>query len=242
MSSAPKTDAPTPHDLLDLSGVDALTAFFDRLGYAPDRLEQIPENLGITAESTRRPIRRIERIARHGDPLLPQIEVYLFELSKVTLTHTRALVKAFRDRVGFFLLVLTSDWERLDFVYVERQVPEAGSGSPTSPRGPERVRLRPRILTVHRRNPHRVGLRVLRRLRWTEADSLAQDQKILAAYSVADWSEELFNNRALFSDHYLNRSFPEKSPWGEDPKPAMRELARIFHDAESRFAAGKLAE
>jgi len=242
MSSAPKTDAPTPHDLLDLSGVDALTAFFDRLGYAPDRLEQIPENLGITAESTRRPIRRIERIARHGDPLLPQIEVYLFELSKVTLTHTRALVKAFRDRVGFFLLVLTSDWERLDFVYVERQVPEAGRGSPTSPRGPERVRLRPRILTVHRRNPHRVGLRVLRRLRWTEADSLAQDQKILAAYSVADWSEELFNNRALFSDHYLNRSFPEKSPWGEDPKPAMRELARIFHDAESRFAAGKLAE
>ncbi|HEX9734060.1 MAG TPA: hypothetical protein VGG06_18975, partial [Thermoanaerobaculia bacterium] len=118
----------------------------------------------------------------------------------------------------------------------------SGGGSPASPRGPERVRLRPRILTIHRRNPHRVGLRVLRRLRWTEADSLAQDQKILAAYSVAYWSEELFNNRALFSDHYLNRSFPEKSPWGEDPKPAMRELARIFHDAESRFAAGKLAE
>lgn len=182
------TDAPGPRDLLDLSGVDPLTAFFNRLGYTPDRLEQIPENLGITAESTRRPIRRVERIARHGDPLLPQLEVYLFELTKVTLTHTRALVRAFRDRVGFFLLVLTSDWERLDFVYVERQVPEAETGASTSLRGPERVRLRPRILTIDRRNPHRVGLRVLRRLRWTEGDSLAQDQKILSAYSVADGS------------------------------------------------------
>ncbi len=186
-----KSDDLARRDLLDLTDADALAGFFERLGYSIDRLEQIPENLGISAESSRRPIRRIERLARHGDPLLPQLEVYLFELSKLTLTHTRALVKEFRDRVGFFLLVLTSDWQRLDFVYVERQVPEAGSDTATNLRGPERLRLRPRILTLDRRSPHRVGLRVLRRFRWAAGDSFEQDQKILSAYSVADWSEEL---------------------------------------------------
>jgi hypothetical protein len=186
MSPSFQIDDVDRRDLLDLADADALAAFFSGLGYTVDRLEQVAENLGIVAESTRRPIRRIERLVSQED--VPPFEVYLFELSKLTPTHTRALVKAFRDRVGFFLLVLTSDWERLDFVYVERLVPESGVGDPTPFRGPERVRVRPRILSVNRRAPHRVGLRVLRRLRWTSPDSIAQDQKVLSAYAVAESS------------------------------------------------------
>ncbi len=194
---SPSNDLHRP-DLFDLTDAGALTAFFERLGYTADRLEQLPENLGITAEASRRPIRRVERLVRHGDTFLPQIEVYLFELSKLTLTHTRALAKAFRDRVGFFLLVLTSDWQRLDFVYVERQVPDFETPS-KSLRGPERVRVRPRILTIDRRNPHRVGLRVLRRLRWSSEDTLAQEQKILSAYTVGDPGADISTARTRSS-------------------------------------------
>lgn len=229
----------TALDLLDLADAEKLAAFFGRLGYEPQRLLQAPENLGLDAEDVRRPIRRIERLARQGDPGF-QVEIYLFELSKITLKHTRDLVKAFRDRVGFFLLVLTHDWQRLDFVYVERQAPVAGASVPSL--GQERAHTRPRILTVDRRNPKRVDLRVLRRLRFTAEDSFGQNEKILAAYGVVDWSEELFNNRALFSDHYLSESLPHDPVWGEDAKPVLRKLSRLVDGAAERFTGQPTAE
>ncbi len=41
-------------------------------------------------------------------------------LKSVTVAHTRALARAFRHRAGNFLLVLTSDYETIDFVLLER--------------------------------------------------------------------------------------------------------------------------
>ena len=47
-----------------LSGADAVAAFFARLGYGTDnRTIQTPGNLGITAEGTARPIKKIHQIA-----------------------------------------------------------------------------------------------------------------------------------------------------------------------------------
>ncbi len=66
------------------------------------------------------------------------------------------------------------------------------------------------MLTIDRRKPGRIDLRVLRRLTWTESDAFAQYDKLLSAYAVADWSEEFFNNRALFSDYYLLERLPER--------------------------------
>ena len=68
--------------------------------------------------------------------------------------------------------------------------------------------MRPRVLTVNRRNPDDVALRVLRRFSYTESDIFAQYDKLLSAYDVADWSEPFFNNRALFSDYYLTTRLP----------------------------------
>ncbi len=51
-------------DVQDLSSADAVTAFFARLGYGTEnRTVQTAGNLGITAESTSRPIKKIELIA-----------------------------------------------------------------------------------------------------------------------------------------------------------------------------------
>lgn len=98
------------------------------------------------------------------------------------------------------------------------------------------ARLRPRVFTVERRKPRRRDLRVLRRLTWTEADGFAQYEKLLAAFSYADWAEEHFNNRALFSDYYLLERLREFPEWGEDPKPTYLALRQLYVNVRARLA------
>jgi len=174
-----------PPDIQSLSNVDEITAFFARLGYNTDaRISQTPANLGITAEGTARPIKKIELIGDQEG----FFQVYLFELTSVTVAHTRALARTFRNQAGNYLLVLTSDYERLDFVLLEKYVPVGSDGSSTIAQ--QQIGVRPHVLTVERRKPTRTHLRVLRRFTWTEADPFAQYDKLLSSYAVADWSEE----------------------------------------------------
>ena len=216
----------------DLSSREAVAAFFASLGYnTTARTRQTPANLGISAESLAQQVRHAELIADQ-DSLL---QVYLFELTSVTIAATRGLARAFRNRAGNFLLVLTSDYEHLDFVLVERFVPEGIS--PTALVGRREAGVRPRILTVERLKPGRVEMRVLRRFTYTESDPLAQYEKLLSAYTVADWSEEHFNNRALFSDHYLTERLRETTEWREeDPRDAYLAFRNLFESARTRWA------
>jgi hypothetical protein len=226
----------TGNDIQSLANADALAAFFARLGYSTDkRTVQTPGNLGITADSTLRPIERIELLADQEG----LFQVYLFELKSVTVSHTRSLARAFRNRAGNFLLVLTSDYDRLDFVLLERFLPPSSDGGTI---GDRQVGIRPRTLTLARRKPERRELRVLKRLTWTEPDGFAQQEKLLAAYSVADWSEEHFNNRALFSDYYLLERLREFPEWGQDPKAAYLALREGYVGAAARFAGKPLAD
>jgi hypothetical protein len=90
-------------DVQAIDGPHALTAFFARLGYNTEaRTVQTPGNLGITTEGTLRPIKRTELIADQEG----LFQVYLFELKSVTVSHTRALARAFRNLQGNYLLVL----------------------------------------------------------------------------------------------------------------------------------------
>lgn len=218
-------------DTQELDGADAIAALFAKLGYNTDvRIKQAPENLGITAEGTLRPIKRVELVADQEGFL----QVYLFEVAGVTVSHTRALVRAFRERRGNYLLVLTSDYERIDFVLAERFIPPKS----THPKGitQQQAGIRPRVLTVNRRHPTKVDLRVLRRFTYTEDDAYAQYDKLVAAYGIADWSEEHFNNRALFSDYFLMERLPEQPTWKEDPKPAYEQLMSIYQGVSMRVA------
>lgn len=96
----------------------------------------------------------------------------------------------FRNRVGNFLLVLTADFGRIDFVLIEKYLPAEQEGNIAKPQ----VKVRPRTFSVERRKPERLQLRVLGRFTWTETDALAQYEKLFAAYALAYWSEEYFNN------------------------------------------------
>lgn len=220
------------HDIQALNGPDGIAAFFAHLGYNTNaRTSQTPGNLGITADGTVRPVKKIELTADQEG----LFQVYLFELTSVTVAHTRALARAFRNRAGNYLLILTSDYERLDFVLLEKFIPaDKGDGSGL---GVKQVGIRPRVLSVERVKPSRLDIRVLRRLTWTESDPFAQYDKLLSAYALADWSEEYFNNRALFSDYYLKERLREFPVWKEDPKPAYLKLRELYQGASSRFAA-----
>ncbi len=155
----------------------------------------------------------------------------------MTVADARGLAGAFRNRAGNFLLVLTKDFDRIDFVLVER---EPAKESTTI--GTPQPKIRPRILSVERRKPERVQLRVLRRFTWTGSDAFAQYDKLAAAYSVAYWSEDHFNNRALFSDYFLKERLPNSTDdfpeWKEDPKPAYKRLRKIYEVALPGFAGG----
>ncbi len=167
----------------DLNGPDDLAAFFARLGYRTEnRIEQTPGNLGILAEGIRRPIKSIQLLAEQEDGF----QIYHFELAAITVAHTQALARSFRNLDGIFLLVLTSADERIDFVFLERYLPTRQEE--TLPGISPRLvahKLRPLVHTVQRRNPTRIDLRLLRRFTWTEADGYAQHDKIVNAYDIA---------------------------------------------------------
>ena len=211
-------------DVQTLATRDDVAAFFAALGYRTDsRQPQSVSAMGITASSLSRQIEHIERIAVHEDGAEP-LDLYLVELTSVTVAATQGLARALRNRAGNYLMVLTDDYERLDFVLLQRSLP----GTPTSPMAARQVSVRPRILTVNRRNPSQVQLRVLRRFTYTELDSDAQYDKLLSAYAVAEWSEPLFNNRALFSDYYLNERLTELSEWSERPEEVYHRLRELL--------------
>ena len=211
-------------DVQTLATRDEVVAFFAALGYRTDsRQPQSTSAMGITAGTLSGQIKHIERIAVHDDGAEP-LDLYLMELTSVTVAVTQGLSRALRNRAGNYLLVLTDDYERLDFVLLQRSLP----GSPASPMTTRQVSVRPRILTVNRRDPSQVQMRVLRRFTYTESDSDAQYDKLLSAYAVAEWSEPLFNNRALFSDYYLSERLPELAEWKERPENVYHRLRELL--------------
>ena len=212
-------------DVQTLATRDGVVAFFAALGYRTDsRQPQTAAAMGITAASLERHIRYIERVAIHDDGAEP-LDVYLIELTSVTVAATHWLARTLRNRAGNYLLILTDDYERIDFVLLQRYL----RATAASPMLTQQVAVRPRVLTVNRRDPNQVQLRVLRRFTYTEADSDAQYDKLLSAYAVADWSEPLYNNRALFSDYYLNERLPELGEWRERPEDVYHRLRGLLN-------------
>ena len=223
----------TRADIQSLANRDAVVSFFAGLGYSTDiRMTQTCAAMGITAESLQRQIKHIERVGIKEGGAEP-LDIYLIELASVTMLTTQGLARALRNRAGNYLLVLTDDYERIDFVLLERSLPTAS----TTPLATKQVVVRPRILTIDRRSPTQVQLRVLRRFSCTEIDSDAQYEKLLSAYSVAEWSEPLFNNRALFSDYYLNERLPERPEWRERCDGVYQSFRQLVTNIRQRLSS-----
>lgn len=219
--------------LQSLSTRDAVVALFANLGYDTGaRLKQTSAAMGFN-EMLAHEITHIERIASHEGG---ELQVYLIEMKRVTVALTQMLARALRNRAGNFLLVLTADYERIDFVLMDLVRP--APASKPSGLSTAQAYLHPRVLTVDRRNPSPIVLRVLRRFSYTEIDVYYQLDKLRSAYGVAEWSEPLFNNRALFSDYYLNERLKDTPEWAEAERaaPVLRAFQGLMADVRQRVS------
>jgi hypothetical protein len=80
----------------------------------------------------------------------------------------------------------------------------------------------------------------LKRFTFTEEDAPYQWEKLRSAYMLAEWSEEYLNNRALFSDYYLNARLtnPKITPeWDEDVRPVGREIYKHLITARKNYTS-----
>ncbi|HHY58782.1 MAG TPA: hypothetical protein GYA08_25500, partial [Chloroflexi bacterium] len=215
-----------------LENADAVIRFFARLRYAVDAATEIPHQaLGLEGDDVRLDVRRLWRIG--SDPDMGDIVLYLMEVKSVTVALVQRIARRFRERSEQPLLVLTSDYETLDFVLIDRS-----AESSNQPGKPFKFVVRPRQITVARRKPTPVNLRVLRRLTFTERDSGLQWEKLRAAFTTAEWTEEYFNNRALFADHYLKTRLADATitpEWAVDVGPIGRELYKLLATARQTF-------
>lgn len=197
----------------ELTSREALSSLFGRLGYdAESAMKLTPEALGLK-EKTAEAVREVWRLALGRDTRQPELfQVHFFLLKKVTQTLIREIERPYRQKAGAHLLVLTSDWETLDFAF--------GRDS----------RERARVQTLERSRPSQVHQRFVSQLRWAARTSIEQGRWLDKAFDTAEWADELFNNRALFSNHVLETRLPEHTQWTAVREVEWRELRRIYRD------------
>ena len=135
-------------DIRQLENADEMAHFFAKLRYDVDGQINIPDYavLGMGSEDMRQHIHRIELIGK--DPVDGDISIYLFEVRSVTAKLRNDIARRFRERPENAILVLTKDYEELEFVLLDRLVSRIQS---------RRVALKQAIrsipLTVNRLHP-----------------------------------------------------------------------------------------
>jgi type I restriction-modification system DNA methylase subunit len=220
-------------DIRRLESADEVAHFFARLRYDVDARTNIPDYavLGMGSEDMRQHIHKIELIGK--DPEDGDISIYLFEVRSVTAKLRNDIARRFRERPENALLVLTKDYEALEFVMLERVLSRSQSR-----RAALKQAIRPIPLAVNRLHPDPIALRVLKRFTFTEEDAAYQWEKLRSAYMLAQWSEAYFNNRALFSDYYLKERLtdPKITPvWDENVRPVGRETYKHIVTARKDY-------
>ena len=229
-------------DIRQMESADEVTVFFaDKLRYDITVRTRIPleSTTYANTQDLKMQISRHELIATASDDF-DEIRVYLFEVQSVTAKLRNDLARGFRDTNDLnVLLVLTKDYDELEFVYLERSIRTTKrKGQPLKPT------IRPIPLTVNRLKPDVVHVNVLNRFRFTEGDIQAQWRKLRSAYTLAEWSTPYFSNRRLFADHYLlerlkdSQDHPE---WDENIKLIRRDLVAVTGLSGSTHSSKPLA-
>lgn len=230
----------TANDIGQLENAAEIIRFLARLGYGVDDATPLSHAaLGLEGDDIRLQVKSIQLAAADRDH---DIVVYLLVVRSVTMGLVQKIARQFRTRPELALLVLTVDYERLHFVLLD---PVRESTAKRRLNVPFKQVIHPRTLTVDRRHPSSLALRVLQRFTYTEGESDLQWDKLRSAYTLAEWSEEYFNNRALFSDYYLNKRLTDValSPaWGDDVTPIGRELFKRVPSARKDFAGHSEAQ
>jgi hypothetical protein len=217
----------TPKDFQGITSADALAAFLTSLGYdTSSRRALTAESIGLSGESTT-PIRTIEILSEDPEGFL---RVVFVRLRSLTAKSRNDLARVLGRTNVDHLLVLTSDFDTLEFVLLEKRRRET--------RGPvevQRIQVVPLSLAVARKAVGTRQLRTIRRFTWTGRDGLEQFDKLRSVFEAAAFSEDYFCNRALFADHYLLTRLREDTAWRDNPTEAFQRVKQLLEDARTRW-------
>jgi hypothetical protein len=231
----------TREEIQTIRNKEQLINFFALLGYTTDGMPPTPPKKSWDIpDDIKDDIEFLEQIANIEDEWT--IYIFLIKLKNnrkaVPATLIKRVAQAFRDLAGDYLLVFTTDYSQIDIVLLERSnAPYGTIQHEIVTKWRHRVGgAYPRILTIHPDDPDAVTLRVLNLLAYEPGQSVyTQSELLRSAYDVAYWSEPFFNNRSLFSDHYLNTALPALSEWsssatGTTMTRLVRQLGKLYRN------------
>src|SRR6266852_5364321 len=193
----------TAKDILDLSSPDAFALFFAKLGYntKPTNYDSNATKIQLHHDTDLlEKIRVCRQLVEHSDETSSRFYVYLYVLSTVNKTITRGIFRDLCKRQGDFLVVLTNDaYETIDLLYIDRStsIPTVGHVVPPPfidllvDAPPKIGKAEARIITIDRRHPGKVALRVLNRFHWRPRHSLHASDENLQKRSIAAHCETL---------------------------------------------------
>jgi hypothetical protein len=127
------------------------------------------------------------------------------------------------------LLILASDFDILEFAFLDKRKREQ-----KGPGGTERIQVVPKTISVSRRTPTCLDLRILRRFTWTCRDALEQFDKLRSVFEAAAYTGEYFQNRGLFSDYYLRDRLREDPAWRDNPSAMFAFVRDLLREVEGR--------
>ena len=218
----------TAKEITELASPDAITAFLARLGYdTADRTLLSPESVGLSGDSANA-IKQIELLSEDPEQFLRVVFAQPKSLTaKVRNDLVRVLGKSNLDH----MLVLASDFDTLEFVFLDKRKREH-----KGPIGGERIQVVPKTISVSRRSPTRLDLRTLRRFTWTCKDALEQFDKLRSVFDSAAYTGEYFQNRGLFSDYFLRDRLREDPAWRDNPSETFAFVRDLLRDAQGRWS------
>ena len=216
-----------PSDVAGLASADAMAGVLTQLGYETGaRAELTPEAIGLSGDSATA-IRRIERLSEDSEGFL---NVVFAQLRSLTARSRNDLARVLGRTNVDHVLILTSDFGILEFVLLDKQIRQR-----SGPGATHRVQVTPRVIAVDRKAPGRLQLRALRRLTWTTRDGLEQFDKLRSVFEAAAFTEEYFQNRALFADHYLLDRLRDAREWRDNPSAVFLKVRELMQDAHQRL-------
>jgi len=219
----------TTKDITGLASADAIVSFLSKLGYKTDvRTSLTPEAVGLSGDSAAT-IKTVELVSEDEDQFL---RVVFAQPKTLTAKVRNDLVRVLGKGIQDHLLILASDFETLEFVLLEKRKTER-----SGPSGVPRIQIVPRVISLSRRYPSRSDLQTLRRFTWTGRDGLDQFDKLRSAFDHATYAGKYFQNRGLFSDHYLEDRHCLRSDrvWGDNPSSIFLAVQQQLKDAQTRF-------
>lgn len=218
----------TPKQVSELASSDAIASFLGKLGYDTGRRAILsPEAVGLAGESAAA-IKKIELLSEDPEGFL---RVVFAQPKSLTAKVRNDLVRVLGKGTVDHMLVMASDFDTLEFVFLDKRKREQ-----KGPGGIERVQVVPKTININRRSPTRLDLRTVRRFTWTGRDALEQFDKLRSVFDAAAYTGEYFQNRGLFSDHFLRDRLRDDAAWRDNPSQMFAFVRDLLKDAPARWA------